>query len=59
MKYVQMFLMFAALGTGIAAIWFPDQLWQLIMTTLILVIAAAGIEAQKMPSNNDPKGETK
>lgn len=59
MKHVQIALMFIALGTGIAAIWFPDSIWQLILTTVILLIAAAGIEASKMPSNNSPEGGRK
>lgn len=54
MRVVQIVFMFAALGLAIVAVWTPAQVWQLSITAVLLLIAAAGIEVSKM---NSAKGD--
>ena len=45
MKYLTPFFLLAALVAALLAVWFPENLWQLIVTSIILFIAAASVAA--------------
>lgn len=55
MKTAQIGFMFIALCCALCAIWLPGMLWQFLISSGVLLVAAAGIEATTMTSEKDDK----